>query len=329
MSLRSINISALLVLFFFNLNSQEIHFSQILNNPLFLNPASTGLFDGDFRIGTSYRNQGSKISVPYSTYSAWGDAHFEAGNSGNTAFGLGLSFFNDNAGEGSLNTTSGYLNAALIRGFNANNSFRASLGFSIGAINRSVDFSKLVFDNQWNGTVFDPDIGHGENFTSNSIFAPDFNVGGIICWDINDRYRSTFGVSMAHVNKPKLSFYSEGYRLKNKFSFHGLMQIKLNEQIYLLPGACYTIQEFANEAMAGTNLYIVSDSFRFISGLWYRHERDIIPQIGIFMDDFTLQFSYDINISKLHIANNYRGGVEIAIFKTFVTQKKYPGCNVF
>jgi hypothetical protein len=107
------------------------------------------------------------------------------------------------------------------------------------------------------------------------------------------------------------------------------VQIKIREEFYLLPGAYYTIQEFANEAMVGANFYIVNNNFRLISGIWYRHERDIIPQFGIFIDDFTFQISYDINISKLHIANNYRGGLELTIFKTFVTQKKYPGCNVF
>jgi type IX secretion system PorP/SprF family membrane protein len=309
--------------------AQDIHFSQILSNPLFLNPASTGLFDGDLRIGASYRSQGKSISVPYTTYSAWGDTHFEAGNSGTTAFGVGLSFFSDNAGEGSLNTSSGYANAALIKGFNADNSFRAALGISVGGINRSVDFSKLVFDNQWDGTVFDPDAFSNETYASNSVFAPDLSIGGVVCWDINKMYRTIFGLSMGHVNKPKLSFYGEGYRLEYRFMFHALMQVKLNEQIHLLPGAYFGIQQFANELMVGGNIYFIRDDMRFISGVWYRHERDIVPQIGFYLNDFTLQFSYDINISKLHIASNYRGGIEISLLKTIASRKKFPGCNAF
>ena len=40
--------------------------------------------------------------------------------------------------------------------------------------------SKLVFDNQWNGVTFDPEISSNENFSSSSIFAANFNFGVLL-----------------------------------------------------------------------------------------------------------------------------------------------------
>jgi hypothetical protein len=56
--------------------SQDLHFSQWFNAPLITNPANTGFIpDADYRIGANYRNQWSAImTVPYKTFSVWGDA---------------------------------------------------------------------------------------------------------------------------------------------------------------------------------------------------------------------------------------------------------------
>ncbi len=48
--------------------AQDIHLSQFYNSDHLLNPAKVGDFDGDYRIGTNYRNQWREISKPISTY---------------------------------------------------------------------------------------------------------------------------------------------------------------------------------------------------------------------------------------------------------------------
>ncbi len=326
---KSIHIISFFIFLHFSVSAQEIHFSQIANNPLSLNPASAGLFDGALRLGASYRSQGRSISVPYNTYSGWGDMHLNLNKTGSTGLGLGMSVFSDNAGEGSLKTTSGYFNASLIKGFNRDNTFRAALGFSVGFINKSVDFTKLVFDRQWNETIFDPDAQSGEPYNGNSIISPDFAIGGIICWDINKEIKATFGTSLNHINKPKISFYESENRMEYKLIIHTMINFKVNEQIQLAPGAYFAVQQFANELMFGTNVLFVKNNMKFITGLWYRHERAIIPHLGFFVQDFTVEFSYDINISRLHIASNYRGGIEISLLKTLSFKNKTPGCNAF
>ena len=43
------------------------HFSQYYAYPLWLNPALTGILDGDYRISADYRNQWANYGKPFST----------------------------------------------------------------------------------------------------------------------------------------------------------------------------------------------------------------------------------------------------------------------
>ena len=51
------------------LAAQDIHFSQYLNSPMNLGPGMTGVFGGDTRFTGNYRNQWSRVPVPYTTFS--------------------------------------------------------------------------------------------------------------------------------------------------------------------------------------------------------------------------------------------------------------------
>jgi type IX secretion system PorP/SprF family membrane protein len=319
----------ILLAFVETLQAQEIHFSQISNNQILINPSTAGNFDGTLRFGGNYRSQGASLSVPYITYSAWGEFRLEPKSLNHSAIGLGISLFNDKAGDGGLQTTSGYLTASFIKGFNQENTLQASLGFSVGVINRSINFSKLFFDNQWNGTVFDPDVASGEPYSSNSVFSPDFNFGGCVSWAIDEKIFTTFGAALHHINRPKLTFYESESRIENKLVFHGLVQVKISEQLQIVPGFYYSTQQNVNEMLVGSNLLIVQDNLKFITGLWYRFERDVIPHAGIVVNDFIVEFSYDINVSKLHIATNYRGGMEISIIKTISLKQNRTRCYGF
>jgi type IX secretion system PorP/SprF family membrane protein len=311
------------------LSAQEIHFSQITNQQLLINPALTGHFNADFRFGSAYRSQGASLSVPYITYSAWGDYYHDFEKLRNSAIGVGVSAYNDNAGNGGLQTSAAYLSASFIRGFNHDNTFRASLGFSIGFLNRSIDVSKLVFDSQWNGTVFDPGIAIGEPFAGTSLFAPDFNFGGLISWDVNENLFTCFGASLHHINRPNLTFYEAENRLERRLTVHALVKNRVSDIFQVNAGAYYSAQQGVSEVLLGANLLIIRDDMIFLTGLWHRFERDIIPHVGVIVRDFLVEFSYDVNISKLHIASNYRGGFEITLIKTISYRQNRHRCHEF
>ena len=52
---------------------QDIHFSQVDADPVLLNPAYSGFYEGVGRFGMVYRNQWASVSIPYQTLAVSGE----------------------------------------------------------------------------------------------------------------------------------------------------------------------------------------------------------------------------------------------------------------
>ena len=102
-------------------NAQDLHFSQFMNSPLTTNPANTGFIPGgDYRIGMNYRNQWSSImSIPYKTFSAFGDAQVMRNRFETGWIGAGGTILRDVAGSGNLTSTKVYGSIAYHQLINA------------------------------------------------------------------------------------------------------------------------------------------------------------------------------------------------------------------
>ncbi len=312
-----------------NIFSQDIHFSQFYNALLTVNPALTGAGAKPLRLGLIYRNQGRTIPVPYKTYTAFIDGRFSFKKVNRTWFGAGLSAYNDHAGDGILSNTFAALSFSVTRGFNRYNTFLVSMGFSAGLLNRSVQFSNLVFDDQWNGVKFDPSLGSNEPFVSQSVFAPDINFGVLISYLFNSDVKMEAGTALHHINKPKTSFYDADNRIDWKLLTHARMEITLDNKSRFVPAVFYSVQASTQELVFGGNLYYGSSDFELIGGLWYRWARDVIPGVGINYRNYNFMLTYDVNISALHGASNYLGGIEISLVKVFRKKtSRYP-CSEF
>ncbi|RMG95844.1 MAG: type IX secretion system membrane protein PorP/SprF, partial [Chloroflexi bacterium] len=93
---------ACLTITMLTVKGQDIHFSQFYFSPLTLNPALTGLSEGDYRIAGIYRNQWASVTTPYVTYSVSYDMRLLKEKLGNDLFGVGGMMFNDKSGDGHL-----------------------------------------------------------------------------------------------------------------------------------------------------------------------------------------------------------------------------------
>lgn len=71
---------------------QDIHFSQFYASPLTLNPANTGLFNGNIRGVLNYRNQWNSFA-PFNTYAGSVDMNFGQRFLKDDLFGIGVNFF--------------------------------------------------------------------------------------------------------------------------------------------------------------------------------------------------------------------------------------------
>lgn len=70
--------------------AQDVHFSQIQESPLWLNPANAGFMDGYFRAVANYRNQWASMGKAYQTMAVSVDASVLKSKKSKAYLGLGL-----------------------------------------------------------------------------------------------------------------------------------------------------------------------------------------------------------------------------------------------
>ena len=160
----------------FNLcSSQDIHFSQYNQVPLIINPAMTGVFNGDIRAIINYKDQWRSIA-PYRTSALSVDMPLFKKKKQTGYMGAGLSIFNDKAGEFNWGITQFNLSASGIVAINDNQIISA--GLQGGLAQRSINSSGLKWGNQFNGKEYDISIDPKENGDFSTSFYSDF-AGGI------------------------------------------------------------------------------------------------------------------------------------------------------
>src|SRR5690606_21740418 len=95
-----------LFMFMGSSQAQNIHFSRYDFQPLLLNPANSGSYNGSFRVTAIYRDQWANL-LPnsFSTPSLSIDAPLGVAFRDQDWIGVGVNFYQDRAGFGKLTTT--------------------------------------------------------------------------------------------------------------------------------------------------------------------------------------------------------------------------------
>lgn len=304
-----------------NASSQDVHFSQFFASPLLVNPANTGNFNGVYRVGMNYRDQWATVTVPYQTFSVYTDGAIQPKKAVNR-LGLGLSAFNDQAGDGDLTTNKVYFSGAYHIGFTEKDYWRLAIGITGGLVQKSVDISKLSFDSQWDDFQFDPNISNGETPTKEIMDYVDLGVGALLTIIPYEGERYTFGLSAWHINEPEETFFNTTNTVGIKytatvggfFATGGIASFQ--PQLYI------STQKNSLEIIAGTNVSIPMNSedhlyTSLVLGAWYRYNDAVWIVGGAQLNNLTFTASYDLNVSKLRTASNNLGGVEVAVAYIF------------
>jgi len=315
---------SLILIFILGISSvlaQDIHFSQFEQSPLNLNPAQTGLFDGDYRFAGNHRNQWSSITVPYVTFSASADARITQFKMKKAFLGVGLLFNTDKAGDGNFGTNQIMLSLAYHRVINADSTFIISAGGNFGYNQNSVDYNNFYFGNQYNGYQFDSNLSNDEYFSQDNLHYFDFSLGINTMYEFKNHYKLNVGIAFVHLNSPKKSFYdSDDSELPNKYNFHSSIDIPIKEKHSIVPSVVYYRQGTFNELYLGGKFrYALNDvNFRNLyAGVWTRTGDAAIFMLGMDYKSWNLGISYDVNYSKLKTVSNGRGGYEISLIYIF------------
>jgi Type IX secretion system membrane protein PorP/SprF len=84
--------------------AQDVHFSQFFEAPLWRNPSLAGIFTGDIRVQTVYRDQWNSVTNAYRTGSVNAEVKMPVGKN-NDFVTMGMQVLQDRAGTIALTTT--------------------------------------------------------------------------------------------------------------------------------------------------------------------------------------------------------------------------------
>ncbi len=320
-------------------NAQDIHFSQFYLSPLNLNPAMTGLMNCNIRLTGNYRNQWASVlkSNSFSTYSVSYDQKIPVGRY--DYFGIGGTFWGDQAGEANFATMTGKISGSYSKrmGGDRKQSHYLVVGAEGGLAQRSLDFQKL----RW-GTQHDGEGGWDsgrpsleDNLDADNFIFADL-AAGLLWFSVFDENNNLYvGGAYHHLNRANQSFYKDTKDfLYSRFTIHAGGEFEVAPKLGLVPGVIAMFQGPSFQLNSGTSLKFLLGSGKgnfsnyqaFYFGTWVRLSNKV--ETGILTDavilstrfdynQFTLGFSYDVNVSALKPASNHNGAFEFALAYKF------------
>lgn len=306
--------------------AQDIHFSQFYESAILRNPALTGIFSEDYKAGVQYRNQWSSIGKPFKTAQATGEFRLPVGREGNDYLTLGFLGYMDKAGQINFKTTAFYPSINYNKSLEGNHNSYLSVGFTGGFVQRSMDLSKMTFDNQYqNGTVV-ASAGAGENLPNPKLNHWDLGAGVSFNSSFgNDNKNSYYiGLSGYHFTQPKESFYDNGeaINLAARWGLNAGLNLTFDDAWSAQLHGNYMLQGAYQEIMVGGLIRWSKFNnenrrdFAFSPGLFYRVNDAVIPMVKVEYKGQIFAMSYDVNISTLQKVSNLRGGFELSFFTT-------------
>ena len=301
--------------------SQDIHFSQFFEAPLLRNPALAGLFAGDVRLQSVYKNQWQSVSVPYQTVSLNGEYKLSIKNS-QDYLTIGAQVLYDKAGTIALTATHILPAINYHKSLSDVRSMYISLGFIGGMVQRRLDRSKITTNSQFDGTNYNGAIPDGETFGKSSYTYFDGTAGMSFNTQIGTNVNDNIylGASYHHFNKaPKISFYgTANLEMIPKWVYSAGIKKSTSDNTYFTIEADYTKQGAYSEligSMICSYKLDDADEPRYLihGGAALRWNDAFIPMAKLEIKPLAISLSYDINISKLATASSGRGGFELGI----------------
>lgn len=328
--------------------AQDPHLSQFYMSPLYLNPALTGAFDGNYRLTGLFRGQWGAVlrdeSVPmYRTYTFSADFKMPIGKG--DALGIGASFLGDQAGEARFGYNIAQVGLAYHKSLNRKNTNFLAAGFSSQIFQQTLDFSRLQFGSQWDGSGYNPDFGFKESLIQNKLWYWDLNAGLLWYMKIGKRSNVYLGASGFHINRPNVSMLGDkAVKLNMKWVGHGGIRFPVVGRFDLQPKFIVMFQGKSIESILAADFRILfderdPDGSNFKVGAMMRmvggdpnapwRGKKISPEsvaitAGVDWEGLSLGVAYDITVSSLITGNQSRGGFEVGLTYIGKWNKRRP-----
>lgn len=310
-----------------DMQAQDMVFSYNAASTMHGNPAFTGLFDGRFRTGTSYRNQYFN-AVPQSQFSLksiFFDTRFNVIK--NDFLSVGAVVTDEQIGTAKIGKANILVNLSFSKMLSfdkyRNRSHYLVIGTQMGVGKNYTGDGDFLFGIQFDKSkqILDSNISSGELKLDYGIY-PDINIG--LLYYFSSRYGSFYsGLSALHINMPDASYLErEVNNLKIRYSFVSGGHFKLKNDLDILPSLSLNLQSYFINLITGSQIgfnYNSVDSRSMQFGFFMRTINstdeflvsDFIFSTSFVFRDFSLGLSYDVNVSSLRRFTGMNGAFEI------------------
>jgi type IX secretion system PorP/SprF family membrane protein len=309
------------ILLSFNVEAQDVQFSQFYNAIQYQNPAFAGSAH-DFRFTTQQRLQWPNLDSKYITSMFAADAFIPK-----RSMGVGALFFRDWQSNPTIVTNEFHFQ--ISQEVRISNQSFLRMGIQPGIVNRSFNYNDFHFTQDFNNNGY-----QGNTYTdlpTNKSNYFDLAAGLLY-------YTSHFwsGLAVHHILEPKQSLYGNNAQLPYKLSFTAGYKYtfdKLIEKQKDKPGHHHISEISISPTMhykhqGQFDQLDIGAAYQYheiILGVWYRgipfkkyktsihNNESAVFSFGYIFDNIRFTYSYDAVVSKLAGNANPRGAHELNI----------------
>ncbi len=299
------------------IRAQDLTFSQFYEQPLLRNPALAGVFTGDLRVSMAYRDQWGSITVPFRTSSL--SIEHKIPLQQNDVLTIGSQMTMDVAGDIRLKRTQVMPVINFHKSLDGEKDTYLSLAFMGGSVSSQFDASQLKLGDQYIGGSYNPANPSSQTISNTGYSYWDFSTGLCFSTVFNTQTRFYLAAGFAHFLKPSIRSITttSAEFLSPKVSLNIGVSGVMGERGRYIGFADYMMQNGNRQMLAGALLgmqiadYENGDAPVVYLGSFIRWGDAVIPVFKMDMSHLSIGISYDVNVSKLNVASNWRGGLEL------------------
>lgn len=306
------------LIFGMELYAQDFTFSQFYEQPLLRNPALAGVFNGDLRISMAYRDQWGSITVPYRTTSLSIEHKIPLG-SDQDVLTIGSQMSMDGAGDIRLKRTQILPVVNFHKSLNGDKDTYLSLAFMGGPVSSQFDVTQLKLGDQFVGGTYSASNSSSQPITNSGYSYWDLSTGLCFSTELQNKGRFYIAAGLSHFTSPVIhsTTGSNSGTLAPKLSINMGTNAMIGEKGHLLAFADYFSQN-GNTQLLGGAMYglevtenLDEDAVILYVGSFLRWGDALVPVVKMDFKHTTIGISYDVNVSKLNVVSNWRGGLEL------------------
>lgn len=322
MNTRAIILAILLFLVCKATNGQDVHFSSLMASDMYLNPAKTGFFATDFKVGGAYRNQWQTVSGRgYNTALITAEARLFSSRRKRHSFALGIGYAHDVAGSLKFGQRQ------LI----------GSIAYNKQLSKRKAHFVAVGLNVESTTWGFDPsraDFGSSSSSYEGVLLkeTSTLSIGAGVHWMLapSEETAISAGFCASHLNAPSYSFFdNKAIRLSRRYTAYASCLFATSEQTSMNVISKCAFQNDNYELILGAEyLYnfamTMYDNEALGVGLFYRTGDALVATLRYSHDSFSVGLCYDVNLSSLAKVSSTYGAIELwASYGLNITNHKY------